>query len=170
MFFHERHANFVAHFPCGFVGTETHIAHDLQCAHAFFAGEHEMGNPKPVSKRLVGVLEDGPDEKREPIPSRPPRSALCALPMPLAGGQIIDGGIAAAGATGAFRPAASLQVDPASILIREHVLELLDGELVDRLGAIGQWKPPDDGRILPWIMGYVKCGIIALDFTLTHVQ
>jgi hypothetical protein len=137
--FHKRHADFVAHAPSGFVGTKAHVAHDLQCAHALFAGEHKMGNAKPFPQGLVGILEDGPDQNGEAVAIG---RALMALPMPLAGSEIIDTGIAAAGAADAFRPAPSLQIGPASVLVREHVLELLDGELVDRLGALGHGNLP----------------------------
>lgn len=42
---------FVTHEPSGFVTTEPHKAHDLQCAHAVLAGEHEMGDAEPVAER-----------------------------------------------------------------------------------------------------------------------
>ena len=55
--------------------------------------------------------------------------------MPFAGGEIIHGGIAAARATDAFRPATGDQVGRASVLVGEHFFELGSGKLVDRLGA-----------------------------------
>jgi hypothetical protein len=81
-----------------------------------FAGEHEMDNAKPVAKRFVGILKDRANQNGEPIAIA---SALLALPMPFARGEIVDGGIAAPRATRVFRPAPGLQVGFASILMRE---------------------------------------------------
>src|SRR5262245_60022069 len=61
----QRGSDLVAHEPRGFVRAEAHEAHDLQCAHAFLAGEHEMHDAIPVAKRLVRVLKDRPRNVRE---------------------------------------------------------------------------------------------------------
>jgi hypothetical protein len=44
----QRSSDLVAHEPRGFVRAKTHIAFDLQRAHAFFAGEHKMDDAKPL--------------------------------------------------------------------------------------------------------------------------
>jgi hypothetical protein len=38
----KRGSDFVAHEPRGFVGTEAHVAHDLQRTHALFGSQHKM--------------------------------------------------------------------------------------------------------------------------------
>jgi hypothetical protein len=100
---HQCNADFVAHLPGGFIGTEAHIAHDLERAHALLAGQHEMNNAVPVPERLVGILEDRADQDGEPVAVR---GAFVALPMPFAGAEIIHGRVATARANNAFRPAA----------------------------------------------------------------
>src|SRR5438046_3122551 len=72
-------SDLVAHQPSGFVGAETHIAHDLQRADALLAGQHQVNDAEPLAQRLVGVLEDRPDENREPIALW---QAILALPVP----------------------------------------------------------------------------------------
>jgi hypothetical protein len=73
-------SDFVTHKPRGFVRTEAHKAPNLQCAHALFAGEHQMGDPEPITERLIRVLEDGPGDMGKSIAGL--RSALVALPVP----------------------------------------------------------------------------------------
>lgn len=126
---------FVAHEPRGFIGAEAHVAHDLQCAHALLGSQHEVRDLEPVPQRLVRVLKDRIDHDRKPIAGRTSGGALGTLPVPLARRQVIDARIAAAGAAGAFRPSAGLQVGFTGVLIGEHRLELGGGKLVDRLGA-----------------------------------
>jgi hypothetical protein len=124
--FDQSRPNLVAHEPSGFVGTEPHVTHDLQSAHALFAGEHEMGDAEPIAERLIRVLEDGPGDMREPVAVR---GALFALPMPLARFQVIDLRIAAPGAMHAIGPPTGNQIGLASIFIREGRIELSGGHL-----------------------------------------
>lgn len=124
-------SNLVAHEPSGFVGTETHVAHDLQRAHSFFADQHKVGDLEPIAEGLVRVLEYGPGDMGEPIAVW---GALLALPMPLAGWQVVDPRIATARAANAFRPSAGNQISLTGFLIWEHGVELGAGELVDGLG------------------------------------
>ncbi len=133
--FDQGRADFVAHTPCRLVAPEAHVAHDLQCTHAFFAGEHKVGDFEPVAERLVGVLKNRASDDREAVAGRAAGSALRALPVPLAGMQVIDGGIAAARAADAFRPAAGLQVRFAGVVVTdwEHILKLRCGHLMNRL-------------------------------------
>jgi hypothetical protein len=126
--FHERDADPMAHIPRGFQRTKTHIAPNLPSAHAFLAGEHQMNDTVPIAERLVGVFENRASDNREAIAIR---GALFALPMPLAGFEVINLGIAAAGAMNAIGPAPRVQVSLAGVLIREHGLELWDGQLVN---------------------------------------
>ena len=74
------HADFIAHEPRGFVGTKSHIATDLKRANPLFTGQHQMNNAEPFTQRLVGILEDRPDQDREAIADST-RRALIALPI-----------------------------------------------------------------------------------------
>jgi len=132
--FHKSHADLMAHFPRGLVRTEAHAAHDLQRAHAFFAREHEMNDAIPVAERFIRVFEDCSCNVGKAITVR---RALFALPVPFAGREIIDGGIAASWAEDAFWPAASDQVSLACLFIGKHFLELSDGKLVNWLWLFG---------------------------------
>ena len=58
--------------------TEAHNALNLEGAHSLLAGQHQVGDFKPVAERLVGVLEDRPGKQREPIAAC---GAFRALPM-----------------------------------------------------------------------------------------
>src|SRR6202022_499628 len=61
-------------------------------------------------------------------------SALRALPVPFAGFEIIDLGIAATRAMYAIRPATRLQIGLASVFVRKHRLELGDAHLMNLRG------------------------------------
>jgi hypothetical protein len=135
----ERGSNLVTHAPSGFVGTEAHVAHDLQRAHALFAGEHEMRDFEPVAERLVGVFEDRSDDMGEPISVR---GACLALPLPLARLQVIDLGIAAARAMHAIGPPTGNQIGFTGILVREGRIELCGGHLRDGFGTFRHGSTP----------------------------
>jgi hypothetical protein len=132
-------SDFVAHEPCGFVGTEAHVAHDLRCAHALLAGEHEMGDFEPVAERLVGVLEDRPGDMGKPIAVR---GALFALPVPPARLQVIDLGIAAARAMHTIGPPTGNQIGFAGFFVREGRVELSGGHLRDGFGTFCHGSTP----------------------------
>jgi hypothetical protein len=134
----QRGADFVTHQPRGFVGTEAHVAHDLQCAHAFLAGQHQVNDFEPVAERLVGVLEDSPGDMGEPITVR---GTLFALPMPLARFEVIDFGIAAARAMHAIWPSTGDQIGFAGFLVREGFVKLSGGHLRNGLRASGHGFP-----------------------------
>lgn len=106
-------ADFVADAVRRLVGAEAHLPLNLKRANSLFAGRHQMHDLEPVAQRLVGVFENRVDQDREPIAVR---RALFALPMPLAGVQVVDSGIAAARTNDAFRPTAGLQIGFARIL------------------------------------------------------
>src|ERR1039458_1984455 len=44
----KRRADLMAHQPRGFVGAETHVALDLQGAHAFLADQHQVNDAEPL--------------------------------------------------------------------------------------------------------------------------
>lgn len=135
-------SDFVSHEPSGFDRTEAHIAANLARTHTLFAGEHQVGDLEPVAQWLVGILEDRPGDDRKPIAIL---CALLALPVPLAGRQVIDRWIAATRTVNALGPSAGLQIGLAGILIiyREHAVELGGSQLVDGLwhgSNPSQWK------------------------------
>ena len=142
--FNKRRADLVAHEPRGFVGTEAHVAHDLQCAHALFAGQHKVNDLKPLPQRLVGVLKDRARNVGEAIARR--LATLVALPVQRIALQF--GNVsAAARAFNAFRPAPPDQIGAASVLVREHALEVGGGKLVDRLRSAGHRNISPLGRM-----------------------
>ena len=128
---HEGRSDLVAHEPSGFVGAETHEAHDLQSAHAFLAGEHKVSDAEPIAEGFIRILEDRPGDMGEPIAGL--RSAVVTLPMPRIVLQFGDFGPATRAAD-AFWPAATDQISAACVIIREHAFELGGGKLLDRLG------------------------------------
>lgn len=132
--FDQGDTDLVAHHPCGFVRAEAHVSHDLKGAHALLAGQHEVNDAIPITQRFVGILKDRARKVREAIAGRATGGALGTLPVPLAGRQIIDGGVATTRAADAFGPAAGDKVGFASIFIGEQPLELSSGELGDGLG------------------------------------
>jgi hypothetical protein len=138
----------VAHVPSGCVTAEAHDPVNLTRAHSLLAGQHQMSDAKPVAERLIRVLENGPDQDREPITVR---GALLALPMPLTRFEVIDLGIAAAWAMHAIRPAAGFQIIFAGIFVGKHRLELGDGQLMDRLRLLAA---SSCHRTLPMMEGY----------------
>jgi hypothetical protein len=131
--FHQGNADLVAHGPSGFVGTEAHVAHNLERAHALLAGQHQMNNAIPITQRLICILKNRIDQNRKPIARRTARGALSALPMPFAGRQIIDDWITTARAVNTIRPAARLQIRLTRIFVWKHSLKLSGGKLVNWL-------------------------------------
>jgi len=143
----QRRADLVAHQPRGFVGAESHIAHNLQCTDAFLGRRHQVHNFEPVAERLVSVFKDRPGDVGEPIAGL--RSAIVALPVPRIAFQF--GNLSpAAGTTDAFGPAAPDEIGATGFFVGEHALEIDDGELMDWLGLPGHDGLPLDGRIMPW--------------------
>src|ERR1700730_3505168 len=66
---HESHADLVTHGPRCFIRAEAHIAFNLQRAHAFLAGQHEMDDAIPIAERLIRVFEDCSGNMRKTIAS-----------------------------------------------------------------------------------------------------
>jgi len=123
----QRSSDLMAHEPRGFVGSKAHVAHDLQCADSLLAGQHQVNDAKPLAQRLVGVLEDRPDENREPIALW---QTILALPMPRLTKRP-NFVMAATRAVHAIGPAIAHQVCAARIFMRKHRLELGDAKLVN---------------------------------------
>ena len=65
--FDQSRADFVAHGMGGAVAPETHHALDLERADTFLAGQHQVDDPKPLSERLIRILEDRSGNVREAI-------------------------------------------------------------------------------------------------------
>jgi hypothetical protein len=131
--FTQARADAVAHIERGFVGTEAHVAHDLQGANSLLADQHQVNDLEPITERLVRVLEDCPYQHREPIAAL--LSAFGALPVKGTIGDRVNVDVTAARAMDAFRPAAGYEVDFASPLVREQGVKLLCGQLGNGFNA-----------------------------------
>jgi hypothetical protein len=130
----QRSSDLVAHEPSGSVGAETEEPHDLKGANSLFAGQHQMRDAKPILEWLIRVLKDRSGKMGKTIARRSARRAFGALPVPLAGREIVDSGIAAARASNTLRPAPRNEIRLAGFLIGKHDVELGGGKLVDGLG------------------------------------
>ncbi|MDQ6867650.1 MAG: hypothetical protein M3178_04330 [Pseudomonadota bacterium] len=129
--FHQGNTDTVAHIPSRFKGAEAHISPNLPSAHSLLASEHKMDDAEPIAKRFIGVLKNRSGDDRKPVTGR---SALRALPVPFAGFEVIDLGIATTWAVDAIRPPASFQIGLACVFVREHRLELGDAHLMNLRG------------------------------------
>jgi hypothetical protein len=116
---HQRRANFVAHAVRRLIAAKAHLPLDLQRRNSFFAGQHKVSDLEPIAKRLVCVLKNGARNDRKAVAGITSRSALRALPMPLAGMKVIDRRIAATRAVNAVGPAAGLQIGAARIVVTD---------------------------------------------------
>jgi len=128
-------SDLMAHEPSGFVRAETHVAEDLEGAHALFADQHQVRDSVPIFQRLIRVLKDCPGQLREAI------ALVCAsVALPPEGHRRnrIDLLRPAARAVNAFWPPASDQVPNAIVLSLKHRVELRWGQLVDWF-----WMLPD---------------------------
>lgn len=144
--FDQRGSDLVTHQPSGLVGTEAEEAIDLQRAHSLLAGEHQVDDAKPVFEGLIRVLEDRPGDVREAIGRF--LGALVALPMPRVTLQLSRLYSATARAMDAFRPTLTDQIGATGFLIRERLIELCGGQLVDVFpGSHG--RVPHYGRNMP---------------------
>jgi hypothetical protein len=106
----------------------------LKGAHAFLAGQHKVDNAIPITKGLVCVLEDGSYDVGEAIAVW---RAFFALPMPFAGGKIVNGWVAATRATNTLRPAARDQIGFARLFVWKRFLELRGSQLMNWLRLFG---------------------------------
>jgi hypothetical protein len=111
---------------------------DLNGANSLLAGQHQMSDAKPPAERLIRVLKNGAGDMREAI-----ARIRSAMATPTFEGYRRDREhliVATARTTNAFGPASRDQVRPASILIREHRVELRDGHLVNWLRTACHWS------------------------------
>lgn len=162
-------ANSHAHMPRGFVRAEPHHAVDLKGAHALLAGQHQVDDAKPIPQGLVGVLKDRPGDNAEPIALR---GALVALPAEFRC-QRVDVRIAATRAADALAPAMKAKVRKARSFVRERLIPVRKGHLVDALEGrfSGHFRFParlDRNIGIPPFS--VKSGIIALAFSRPFAQ
>jgi hypothetical protein len=149
---HESNADYVTHAPRGFVGTKTHIPHDLQCAHSLLAGQHQMGNFEPVAERIIRALKNRASDMGKTIAGV--WRTLIALPRPRGRLESLWGLFrTTARAPETFRPASRDEISAAGIFVREHAVEFSGGKLMDWLGLLtGHWGLPDYriAQIRPW--------------------
>lgn len=131
----QRHADFIAHEPRGFVGAESHVATDLKRANALLAGKHQMNDAEPDAEWFVSILEDRSDKDREAI-AHATRRALVALPVIILR-MWMDIFIGAARTAHAFRPAVLHQIFRAGRIIWKQALKVANRHLVNVHGAFG---------------------------------
>ena len=81
-------ARILWHIQRGVVRAKAHLPLNLKRGNSLFAGRHQVHDLEPLAKRLVRVLKNRAGDHRKAIAVR--WSALRALPMPLAGLQVID--------------------------------------------------------------------------------
>src|SRR5579863_3772597 len=110
------------------VRSEAHHALDLQTADAFLASQHHVDDAEPLAQRLVGVLEDGVHQHREPISAA--LSAIRAFPMEWPVGQSVNPIRTAARAAYAVRPAAIGEIRFASVIGGEEFFPLRHCQLL----------------------------------------
>jgi hypothetical protein len=130
-------ADTVAHIPSRFVRAEAEDSIDFQGGDALLAGQHHMNDAEPVAERLIGVLENGAGDMGEPIAVR---GAFLALPMPLAGRQIVNRLVSAPGAPDSQGPAVLDQIGAASVLIGKGLFPLCDRHLVYALVFLSYFR------------------------------
>jgi hypothetical protein len=131
---HKCNADFVTHFPSGFIGTEPHVPINLKCAYSLFAGKHQVNDAIPVAERFVRVLKDRAGYVRKAIAGF--WSALIALPAPRMVWKLVWALCAAARATNAFRPPSCNEIGTARVLVREHLFKFRDGSIDELVLAV----------------------------------
>ncbi len=129
LFIGECRTDAMHHVPSGFIAAEAHDAVHLAGADAFFARQHVVDDAKPVTKRLIGVLENRAGEVRKAVATL--RGALVALPMPRLVIKLMGVCGATARAMNAFGPTLAGEIGAASLFIGEHRFKLSDGHLND---------------------------------------
>src|SRR5450759_2633606 len=153
---HESGSDLVAHKPCGFIRTEAHVAADLQGVHPLLAGQHQVADLEPITKRLVRVLEYCAREMREAI-GRMGGAALIALPVPRIALQLSNRLCSATAWTmDALGPSLADKISAAGFLIRECLIELCRRQLVDVFFGGHDPSLPSNRRNLLWLKREVK--------------
>jgi hypothetical protein len=106
-----RSANAVAHIPSRSVLTATDLAVNLKRRHAFLALSHKIDDLEPSPKRVVGILENGMSDDREPIAVLSAAIGVLARPMKRSGLQgVYFFALAATRAFNAIGPAESHKI------------------------------------------------------------
>src|SRR5579871_4442352 len=123
--------NSVRHVERRFIGTETHRSVNLVRGNAFLAREHDVDDAEPLAQADIRVLENCPDQNREPISVR---AAFLALPMEGAGKNVAVGS-AATRAIDAFWPAVAREISLAGVIVGESLFPLPESHLVNSLGG-----------------------------------
>jgi hypothetical protein len=118
----------VADVPCRLVGTGANHPVNLKRRHAFLARKHVVKNLEPSQKRIIRVLKDRSNVKREAIVTLP---VVMANPMERARRQRINFFRAAPRTLNAIRPTPILQVHLAGGVIGEHEVEFRNSDLFD---------------------------------------
>jgi hypothetical protein len=131
----ETGADAVTHVPSGLVRAETHVAVDLQCADPLLARQHKVDDAEPVAQRLIRVLEDRSDDRREAVVGRW-QGARVAQIIPFHRPVRFYLGAAAARTHDELGPAVLGEVEFARVFVREQLLEIDDRHLVDGLTGL----------------------------------
>jgi hypothetical protein len=132
--FHKGDADLMAHGPSCLIRAKPHDALHLEGRNALLTGQHHVNNAEPVTKRLVCVFEDCPGDDRKPVAVW---RALFALPLPFSGFEVINSWVATTRTADSVRPSTGFEIAFACILMREHGIELSDGQLMNRLRLFG---------------------------------
>ena len=135
----QRGPNPVTHIPSSFVRAEAQETIDLKRAHSLLAGEHQVNDTEPILERLIRVLEDRAGDVGEAIGRI--RRTCVALPMPRVAFQFRGGFGATTRAANALGPTLADKISAARFLIRERLVELRGGKLVNMLfGSHDPWS------------------------------
>jgi hypothetical protein len=126
-------AQAMAHIPGRPIGTRSNHALNLQRGNSLLAGEHQVQDLEPNGKRVIGVLENSPNQQGKAVSLG---IALVALPMPLFRFQNVDILVFATGANNLIRPAALHQVVAAIVIGLKKALKFGEGHLPDGFFAL----------------------------------
>ena len=120
-----------AHVPSRSVRSRSDHPMDLQSAHAFLAGQHEVQNLEPSEQRLLSFLKDGSGLERKAVGRAIVLAAFFALPMPRTCGALVYVIVVAARASRTGGPSAQEQIDPARPFIRKQAVKVCKRHLAD---------------------------------------
>lgn len=125
----------VAHRPRGAIRTRPDHPMDLEGRDSLLRDHHQENDLEPRLERIVGVLEDRPDEYREAVAGRRALMALEVVRL----GEGIDLFATAPSALNPVRPAAANEVVPARFLGGELRFQLGQRHLFREL--LSHWNP-----------------------------
>jgi len=110
-------AKFVQHHPRGFIPAETELPLDPERRDAALIGRHQVGGPKPLRERGLGVVQHRPGRQRHLMPT------LGTLPAPLRDG--IRTSVRAAWTHETIRPSTCRQISLAGFFGCELLSKLV---------------------------------------------